>query len=197
MWQEIFEEYIIVISVLLCAIAVKLVDDFLDRDMDTRAGSRNLAVRFGNGTVIYAMLALAVAASLNAMISIPLFLASYSIGMCNDLKQSFPSGLRGWQESLLVVLLGIILWGWEMMLFSLLFVSSIQLFDDYLDMSIDKRVGYRNIANRFGKVECLLLSIITILTAWSLEEHMFPFVFLGIFIFYSVLLFYQKGEYEC
>lgn len=197
MWHEIFEESTIVIAVLLCGIAVKLVDDFLDKDMDTRAGSHNFTIRFGNGTVIYAMLALTVAASINAMISIPLFLASYSIGMFHDLKQPFPSGLCGWQESGFILLVGVLLWGWQMMLFSILFVSSIQLFDDYLDMYIDDEVGYRNMAKRIGRVECLLLSIITMLTAWLIEEHMFPFVLLGTFLFYSMLLFYQKGEYEC
>lgn len=194
MWHEIFEQSTIVFSTLLCGIAVKLVDDFLDKDMDNRAGSSNFTIRLGNGTIIYAMLALTVAASINAMISIPLFLASYSIGMFNDLKQLFPSGLKGWQEALFILLLGILLWGWQLMLFSVLLISSIQLFDDYLDMYIDERVGYRNIANHIGKVECLLLSIITMLTAWLVEEHVFPFVFLGTFLFYSMLFFYQKGE---
>lgn len=197
MWPEIFEQSTIVLSVILCAIAVKLVDDFLDKDMDTCAGSHNFVNHLGNGTVIYAMLALALAMSINALVSIPLFLASYMIGMFNDLKQPFPSGLSGLQESIIVLCCGVMLWGWQRMLFSLLFIISVQLFDDYVDVSKDQLVGYRNIASRIGKVECLLLSIITMLTAWQVEEHMFLFVFFGFFLFYSLLFFYQKRGYEC
>ena len=196
MWHEIFENFMIVISVILCGIAVKLVDDFLDHDMDTRTGSRNFTNQFGNGTVIYAMLALALATSINALVSIPLFLASYSIGMFGDLKQPFPSGLTGWQESLLILLLGTMLWGWQQILFSLFFIGGVQLFDDYIDAE-EQLLDGRNIAKKIGKVECLLLSIIAILTAWQIEERMFPFVFLGFFLFYSLLFFYQKRGYEC
>ena len=196
MWQEIFEQSMIVISVIFCAIAVKLADDFLDYDLDTRTGSRNFTSHFGNGTVIYAMLSLALAASINALVSIPLFLASYSIGMFGDLKQPFPSGLTGWQESLLVLFFGVLLWGWQQLLFSLFFIGGVQLFDDYLDAQAELIDG-RNIANQIGKVECLLLSSITMLTAWHIEEHMFFSVFLGFFLFYSLLFFYQKRGYEC
>jgi len=194
-WHAIFEQSCIVIAVMLCAIAVKFVDDFLDQDLDTHAGSRNFTTQFGNGTVVYAMLALALAASLNTNPSIPLFLASYSVGMFHDLKQPFPTGLSGWQESLFVFLFGVMLWGWQIMLFAILFIASIQLFDDYVDVCTDQLVGYRNIASRIGKVECLLLSIITMLSAYWVCEPVFLSVFLGTFLFYGVLFFYQKGEY--
>lgn len=197
MWHEIFEQLAIVFSVFLCAIAVKLVDDFLDQDLDTLAGAYNFASFLGKGTVIYAMLALTLATSINAIVSVPLFLASYSIGMFSDLKQLFPSGLKGWQESFLVIFCGSLLWGWEQMFFSLLFVSSVQLFDDYVDLEKDQIVGCRNIASRIGKVECFLLSIIGMLSAWQFIEHMFLPVFLGFFLFYGLLFFYQKRGYEC
>ncbi len=197
MWHEIFEQSAIVISVILCAIAVKLVDDFLDQDLDTSASSHNFANSLGKGTIIYAMLALTLAISINALVTIPLFLASYSIGMFSDLQQPFPSGLKGWQESLLVIFCGILFWGWEQMFFSLLFISSVQLFDDYVDLEKDQVVGCRNIARQIGKVECLLLSIIGMLTAWQLKEHMFLSIFLGFFLFYNLLFFYQKRGYKC
>ena len=196
MWQEIFEQLTIIISVIFCAIAVKLVDDFLDYDLDTRTGSHNFTHKLGNGTVVYAMLALAIATSINPIVSIPLFLASYSVGMFSDLKQFFSSGLTGWQESLLVLLCGILLWGWQQMLFSLFFIGGVQLFDDYMDAQAELIDG-RNIANQIGKVECLLLSSITMLTAWQVMEHMFLSVFLGFFLFYGLLFFYQKRGYEC
>jgi len=190
----IFELTGIVIPVILCSIAVKLVDDFLDNDRDTRAGCYNFSQTLGSGTIIYGMLSLSLAASINASVSIPLFFASYSIGMFNDLTTTFTSGLSGLQESLLVFILGVILWGWQSMLFSLFFIISIQLFDDYLDIYTDQLAGYRNLAHRLGKVECLLLSILTLCASWRISEHLFPFVFLGTAIFYSGLFYYQRGR---
>jgi len=184
----------IVIPVILCSIAVKLVDDFLDRDLDTRAGCSNFSNTFGNGAIVYGMLSLSLAASMNASVSIPLFLASYSIGMFNDFKKTFTSGLSGLQESLLVFILGVMLWGWQNMLFSIFFIFSIQLFDDYVDIYTDQLAGYRNFAHRIGKVECLLLSILTLCISWRISEHLFPGVLLGTAIFYSILFYYQRGR---
>ena len=197
MWPVIFELSSTVLSVLFCSIAVKLTDDFLDHDLDARAGCSNLSAQLGPGAIIYGMLSLALAASINANVSIPLFFASYSIGMFNDLKQSFPSGLSGLQESLLVFFLGVALWSWESMLFSTLFIFSIQLFDDYLDMHTDQLAGYRNLAHRIGKVECLLLSLLTLLSSWWVGEHLFSPVFAGTAIFYSGLLYFQRGKSSC
>jgi len=190
----IFEMASIVISVILCSIAVKLVDDFLDSDLDARAGCNNFSNTLGNGTIVYGILALSIAASINASVSIPLFLASYSIGMFSDFKKTFISGLSGLQESLLVFILGGMLWSWHSMLFSLFFIFSIQLFDDYLDIHTDQLAGYRNLAQRIGKVECLLLSILATCITWLIDEHMFPLVFLGTAIFYISLFYYQKGR---
>lgn len=197
MWPVTFELFSTVLSVLLCSIAVKMTDDFLDHDLDTRAGSYNFSAQLGPGAIIYGMLALALAASMNAAVSIPLFLASYSIGMFNDFKQSFPSGLSGLQESLLVFFAGSVLWSWQSMLFSTLFIFSIQLFDDYLDMHTDQLAGYRNLAHRIGKVECLLLSIVTLLASWLLCEHLFFPVITGTVIFYSGILYYRRGKSSC
>ena len=190
----IFELAGIAIPVILCSMAVKLVDDFLDRDLDTRAGCFNFAHTLGNGAIVYGMLFLALGASINASVAVPLFLASYCIGMFNDLKKTFTSGLSGLQESLLVFILGLLLWGWQRMLFSLFFIASVQLFDDYLDIYTDQLVGYRNLAHRLGKVECLLLSLLALCASWWVDEHMFLFVFLGTVVFYSALIFYQRGR---
>lgn len=195
MWHAIFEQATIFISVLFCSIAVKLIDDFLDKDLDMQGGYLNFTKKFGDGIIIYAILSLTVAASINALVSIPLFLASYSIGMFKDLKHPFPSGLSGMQESLLVFVLGLLLWGWQSMVFSMLFIFAIQLFDDYLDMYTDQAVGYRNLAYRLGKIECLLLSIISMLSAWQVGEHMFLSVFCSASLFYGILFFYQKEAY--
>lgn len=172
-------------------------DDFLDHDLDACAGSYNFTTILGKGTPVYAMLALAISASVNASVSLPLFFASYIVGMFKDNEQTFPSHFTGLQESLLLFFFGILLWDWKSMVFSILFIFSIQLFDDYMDFSTDQRVGYRNLAHRMGKIECLLLALLTILLSWQINERLFFCVFLGTAIFYSTLLYYQRRKSSC
>jgi len=193
----IFEWIVNIIAVLLCAFAVKLMDDYLDVDLDARGEHPNFTHRFGKGTPIYAMLSLALAASSNAPLSLPLFFASYSIGMFHDVKEFFPSGLSGLQESMLIFLIGLLLWGWQSMFFSLFFILSIQLFDDYLDIHTDQLTGYRNFAHRFGKTECLLLSLLSLLISWWLDVLFFFPALIGAIIFYCLIFFYQGGKSSC
>lgn len=195
MWHAIFEQTTIVSAVLFCGITIKLIDDFLDKNLDIQGGCPNFSKKFGDGIIIYALLSFAIATSINAVVSIPLFLASYSIGMSSDLKHPFPSGLSGMQEAVVVFFLGVLFWGWQNMVFSLLFMFALQLFDDYLDMYTDQCVGYRNLAHRLGKVECVLLGIISLLSAWQVGEHMFLPVFFGASLVYGILFLYQKGAY--
>jgi hypothetical protein len=172
--------------------SIKLADDFLDQDVDR--SERNFAKKIGKGTMLYGMVSMAIAVSLNASISVSLFFASYIIGMFHDLKRYFPSHLNGIQESLLVFILGVFFWGWRTMLFSIFFVISIQLLDDYIDYYTDQLIGQRNWAHRLGRVECSLLFLLNLLAAWLVCEHLFPAVFLGTVVFYSAILYYQRGR---
>lgn len=183
-----FEALTVCLAVILCAAAVKLLDDWLDQDHDLVAGPTNLAVLLGPGTTVYAALLLAMAAAINAHVSLALFFASYSIGMFNDFGRVLPSRLRGWQEALLVCGLGTVLLGWRIMLFSLLFIAAVQLFDDCIDLAADRRAGQRNLASRFGPVECLLTGLLFLLAAWWLDGDLFPPALAGTTLFYSCLL---------
>lgn len=174
-------------SVVCCAAAVKLADDFLDKEIDTRSGQYNWALPLGNGALFYAILCLIAAAGLNSKVSLPLFLASYIVGMFNGFDHVFPSKLTGLEESLAVLVLGICLFGLGSMLFSLSFILAIQLFDDCLDIHRDKLAGYRNLAYRFGLMECSILGLICIILAWSINELIFYQVLAGALFFYCVL----------
>lgn len=179
-------------SVIFCAAGIKLADDFLDQEIDQTKS--NLATMLGKGSMLYAMLSMALAASLNAPVSISLFLSSYIIGMFHDLKHDFPSHLTGFQESILVLLFGVFFLGWQLMLFSFFFIASIQLLDDYIDDFEDRLAGHRNWSHRLGRIECFLLFLLTLLTAWFIDEQLFFSVFLGTGIFYSIILYYQRGR---
>lgn len=168
----------------LCAAAVKLLDDFLDQDLDRAAGRPNLAAVFGNGSVVYAAVLLGLASGINAPLSLALFFASYAIGMVNELGRLLPSRLSGWQESLLALAAGAYIAGLTTALFALFFVLAIQLLDDCLDLTADRRAGQRNFAVRFGLAECLCLSLAAFLVAWRLDAVLFAPVLAGTALVY-------------
>lgn len=179
-------------AVLFCAAAVKLADDFLDKEMDIRSGQHNWALPLGNGALFYAIIFLVFAAGLNSKVSLPLFLASYIIGMFNDYQHIFPSRLTGFEESLVVLIGGLCLFGWQSMLFSLSFIMALQLFDDCLDIHRDKLAGNRNWAYRFGLTECSLFGALCIILAWYINEQTFFPVISGAVVFYGAL-YLQEG----
>lgn len=192
MWPEIFEFISITFSVIFCAIAIKLADDFLDQDLDIN--DYNFAKKLGNGSMLYGMLSMAFAVSINASVSITLFFGSYIIGMFQDLKHDFPSHLNGLQESIVVLMIGIFFWGWQTMIFSVLFIFSIQLLDDYIDDYTDRLSGHRNWSHRLGRVECFFLFLLSILTAGLISEHLFLPALLGTIFVYGPILYYQRGK---
>lgn len=188
MWQEIFDCLSTTLAVACCSGAVKLADDYLDREYDAIAGKANWAEFFDKGTMLYAMFLLALAAGINARMSLSLFLGSYIVGMFNAMYQRYPSRLNGFQESLLALGVGMLLFGWSYMLFSLSFVFAVQLFDDCLDAKSDNISGQRNLANRFGKMECSLLGVICMLIAWSGGARLFLPAIVGTTAVYLISL---------
>jgi 1,4-dihydroxy-2-naphthoate octaprenyltransferase len=191
MYFAIFDFITSCMAVVFCAAAVKLADDFLDKEQDIRSGQYNWARPLGSSALFYAIICLIVAAGLNPEVSMPLFLASYIVGMFNDYQYIFPSRLTGLQESLIVFILGLCLFGLNSMLFSLSFILAIQLFDDCLDLHRDELAGCRNWAYRFGLTECSLLGTLCLLLAWYFNELTFFVVLCGTVLFYSVI-YYQE-----
>ncbi|MDR7865569.1 MAG: hypothetical protein RIN56_02065 [Sporomusaceae bacterium] len=169
-----------------CSLAVKITDDWLDRDRDAAIGRVNWSARLGAGAMVYAALFLALAAGINAAVSLALFFASYVVGMFTDLGRRLPSRLTGWQESLLVLAAGVGLCGWRTMLFAGLFVAAVQLIDDCIDLADDRLAGQRNFACRFGAVECLLCGLTLLLAAWWLDAGLFAPVFAGVATVYCL-----------
>ncbi|HEY8395107.1 MAG TPA: hypothetical protein VIK92_09950 [Thermaerobacter sp.] len=149
-------------AVALVAIAVKLLDDVLDREEDRAVGRPNWAARLGPGAAAYAMAALAAAATLSARDAGSLFWAGYAWGMAHDDAARLPLGLTARQESALAVVVSLATAGVADTLGALALVGSIQLLDDWLDLRGDQEAaGFgtipRNWAGRLGRVEAFLL----------------------------------------
>lgn len=192
MWPEVFDFLSTIIAVACCSAAVKLADDYLDKEYDSLAGKTNWAGFLDKGTMLYAMFLLALAAGINASLSLSLFLGSYIVGMFNNMRDKFPSRLNGFQESLVAFSLGILLFGWSYMIFSLTFIMALQLFDDYIDAASDFLTGQRNLANRYGKMECLLAALVCTLVAWGWDDKLFIPAFIGTAVVYLSSLYFAK-----
>lgn len=140
-------------AILCTGLAVKLMDDFLDLQYDSQAGIPSPAVRLGEATLPYGLILLAIGAAFHAPIALSLFVAAYSIGMIQDLKRPLPSGLTGWQESILVLGLGALLLGPVIQIWGLAMMVFIQVIDDMIDYHVDQMSGNPNLLRRFGWVE--------------------------------------------
>ena len=194
MWQEMCNLVIHTVSVILCAAAIKLTDDYLDKDIDNHSGRRNWAELLGSGAMVYAALFLAVAVALNRSLSLSLFFACYMVGMFNGLKFVYPSSFNGIQEATIVLILGLVLTNWEYMLFSICFSLAVQLIDDCIDFKLDKLAGSRNMAHRFGTLECLLGATLCLMGAVLVAEDVFLPTAIGTFLVYIVSFRWQEGH---
>lgn len=196
MSPEIFEFMRVFLCVIFCAVSVKITDDFLDTDYDKSVDRKNLADFIGRGAMVYALLFMVLAAAFDSTVAVCLFLASYITGMFKQLTQLMPSHLTGFQESVLIFIIEIVLFGWALAVFSVLFMLAVQLMDDCVDARLDKLAGQGNLAHRFGMVECGLLSLLLFLTAWMIIDALFFPVFCGTAVVYVAILFYEGAVWN-
>jgi hypothetical protein len=84
------------------ALAVKLLDDGLDRERDLAAGFPNWAAALGRGAPAYALVTFALGCALAAPTAVPLLLAAYAVGMGRSGARQ-PSGLPAWVEGALAL----------------------------------------------------------------------------------------------
>jgi 4-hydroxybenzoate polyprenyltransferase len=181
----ISESIRIFLSVVLCSLAIKLLDDYLDRELDTASGEYNWINCLGEGAVAYSLPFLAISSALHPEIGVSLFLASWTVGMYRDLNVIYPSSLRGWQESLIVMAVGFCFAGWRTMICSLLLAGAVQLADDVIDRYTDQATGIRNLAHRWGAMPCCVACIAFFIGAWFFAAAVFWPVICGIIVVYA------------
>lgn len=194
MWHAISEVFLSFLAVLFTAVSVKLADDYLDEEQDRLLGKFNFTHYLGKGIPIYGLLSLAVAATLDVTVSVPLFLACYIMGMCHDTGSHYPLGLTGIQEGLLVLLFGYVWFGWKVFSFSLLFIFAVQCLDDWIDAEKDRRVGKKNFVHMIGKIECILLALICFSLACCINVYLFIPTLAGFMLTYVALMKFERGD---
>lgn len=157
-----------ILSVFLTGCVIKIMDDYLDQDIDILENEQNLFTVLELGVLPYALLLLSLAFFLDSVTALSLFLASFAVGMGGNLTAKMPSGLYGYQESFIVLLLGFLSLKINM-LSSILIIIVIQLLDDIKDYKRNK-INKKNLAFLLGKVECYLLAVICFLLSFYLDS---------------------------
>lgn len=153
------------LSLFLMGLAIKLMDDHLDAQIDLSRGKRTLAVRLNRAALPYAMLLGLLSATLSLPIALAAFLGSYAVGMFSGWRQTLPTRVPAWLEIVIALGLAVLLVGWRTALWGLAMMSVIDWLDDVLDMGSDSDVSQWNLANRIGVVETLLLILIALTAA--------------------------------
>ncbi|MDD4568835.1 MAG: hypothetical protein PHE70_01700 [Tepidanaerobacteraceae bacterium] len=165
-------------------------DDYSDQNIDILIGKPNLSIVMELGGLPYALLLFLLSFLLDASTSIGLFLASFALGMAGSLNVKMPSGLYGYQESIITVLFGFLVLGRVNMTSSMLIIATIQLWDDLIDYKKDG-INKKNWAFIIGKVEALLLAIIFFLLTLYLDcvKAISTIIFMHIIVYMINLLF--------
>lgn len=159
-------------SVLAAGVAIKLMDDFLDGAGDRRAGTVTVAARIGAGVLPYCLLALTVALLVEPRVAGALFLGAYAIGMAHDLDRRLPTGLRGWQESLLAAGISVIGAGWAVATAGVATMLFVQCVDDLADSEDDRVRSQANLAHALGPVETAFVATASAIVAVGLAPSL-------------------------
>lgn len=150
----VFSGALLGLGVLLTALAVKAMDDFLDEP------ERTVAVAAGPSVTAYVAVCLAAAAGLAPGPVISLFLAAYAVGMAPSPWQRLPSGLPSWAESAGAVGLSALIAGPVETAGSLLLLAAIQVFDDFWDLRCDRAGGKASAGLALGRWPALALAAV-------------------------------------
>ncbi|NPV44908.1 MAG: hypothetical protein HPY70_13195 [Firmicutes bacterium] len=153
MLLEMFDIYLFrqFSSILLVGLVIKIMDDIIDE---------NYPEYLYKAALPYAIIIFVISTLIEHKTAISLFMSSYIVGMFSDINETLLTGLKGYQESLIIFGLGTVFLGWKEFIFSLTIIIGIQLIDDVIDVSIDRNSGQRNMVMRYGKVEIFIVSMI-------------------------------------
>jgi len=156
-------------AALAAAVAIRLMDEQLDKYGDELAFRFTVARFLGDSTTSYALLAFCLSALLAAKAAAVLFLAAYAVGMTGDWQQRLPSGLPAGLEIIIVILIGIWGTGPAAMIWGFCFMAGLQCLDDYVDLKLDALAGQRNLCRLLGSGETLMIGIYLLVCAFRLS----------------------------
>lgn len=149
------------IAFFLIGIVIKLLDDEVDENENIKYSS-SILNELQKYKYPYSLIILAFAMLLENQYTFSLFSSAYMIGMFNFINRKLIFKLKSYHEIIILIIINLIFVPNEVFIHSFIIIMLIQIFDDLLDMQQDYIYGYFNLANKYGKGEILLLSIILI-----------------------------------
>jgi len=179
-------------GIFLMGLVIKIMDDYIDRDIDELKGQWNIASIFKRAILPYSLVLVIISLYLNFSEAVSIFAASYFLGMCNELNERLPSGLKGWQEGVLLLLFTTYMNSLQECLAALLIVCSIQFIDDFLDLKKDIYIDSSNLVNRLGKINSLFITIALFLLALRFFPVKCLYYYSASFILYLFLFLGEK-----
>lgn len=129
----IFDAVRVVIAALLSGIAVKIMDDCIDREYDAALGLPSLSNRYGTGIAAYGMLSLLLACVSHITLAVALFTSAYAVGMGFTDTTIYPTKLIGRGEVLLAIVISLSFTGIRMTVLALSVMVGAQLIDNWID----------------------------------------------------------------
>ncbi|WP_425447515.1 hypothetical protein [Dethiothermospora halolimnae] len=149
-----------IVAIIFTAFVIKMIDDYIDDDNKLL---KKLIYNMGTGVLPYGLIIFSMACLLDKEVSISLLFSAYIIGMFSDLNRKLSFKIKGYQEGVLVFLVGTLLIGLYPMISSFLIMLLLQLIDDIIDLKLDRMNNNSNLVDRFGLVEVILFSLIIVL----------------------------------
>lgn len=153
------------LGILFVGGAIKLLDDYLDQELDQLLEKKTLAMRLQTSALPYALILLSLASLFIKEMAISLFVASYILGMHTELRKRQPSGLNGFQESFILSLTLLFTIQPKEVITSFSIIFIIQLLDDTMDYYAEPFPGRNNLVKRLGKLKSSILLLILLPSA--------------------------------
>ncbi len=174
-------------------LVIKMMDDFLDQDIDRLCEVWNITFILGRGILPYTLVLMSVALYYNFDEAIGFFTASYLMGMAYERNNKLPTRILAWQEGLIIFIIGIFMTSVSNSLGCLLLIILLQFIDDLIDYRNDEYLKKENYVSILGKVNVLLaISIIFMLVLLYFPIKLLYFA-MAVFLIYLIIYLFKTN----
>jgi hypothetical protein len=169
------------LAIFLTGLVIKLMDDYLDQEIDRANNRYSWAMKLETRIVPYTLLILSLAMFFDYKLSIALLWASYIVGMGVS-TDNLAVGLKTYQEVIILLMIGFFILDIKQFLFSLVIILFIQASDDYIDYHREKYISSDNFINYLGRAGTLFIIVFSLVTSlninWQLSLLVIVFSFI-------------------
>ncbi len=181
-----------ILGLLLIGAVIKLMDDFLDKEIDRILEKNNYAILIGNSILPYCLLLMTIALYLNFEENTTFFIASYATGMAQDYDKKLPTNIFAWQESVFILFFSILYISFYDTVYALILILCLQLIDDLMDFKQDKYVNDFNYIKIVGIIPGVILILLLILISYKYFPLKLVYFSIAVIILYVIDYLFQN-----